>query len=136
MDLTTLTQGAMAIAGTVAVPIAVMFTRRALALAEQRLDIHVSAQSEAAIERAAAAGAGLLTAKLAAGAMRLDDVHLGNQHVEQAVVAAMNIAGEAAVESGLTRDALAARIVGAVGKALGEDPTVPTVPVTKPTAAS
>lgn len=136
MDLTSLAE----IAGAVAVPLAGLLMNKAIELGRQRLHLDISAQTAAEIDKAAEAGAGMLTARLAAGKMDLSHVSLGNQNVDDAVTVAMNVAGQAAVDAGLTRDVLAGKIVGLVGNAIGEDPTVPTVPAvpavpaTKPAA--
>lgn len=128
MDLNTALQGALSLALTIGTPIAMILAKRAIALAETRLHLTVSAANETKILQAVNVGAGMITAKLAAGQMTLPDVHMGNEHVASAVTMALDIAGAAGVQAGLTRDVLAAQIVGAVGHALGEDPTVPTVP--------
>lgn len=132
MDLTPIAE----VVGMCAVPIASMLARDAVQLARQRFRLDVSAQTATAIERAANAGAGMLTARLASGQMDLSHVSLGSKHVDDAVTVAMTVAGAAGVEAGITRETLAGMIVGQVGRALGQDPTVPTVPPAKPPGAT
>jgi hypothetical protein len=93
----------------------------------------MSAADEAVIENAVAAGAGVLRAKLATGEMKLPDLSLGNAHVDQAAQTALDVAGAVGAATNLTKDQIAARIVGMVGHALGDDPAVPSVaPVAPP----
>lgn len=129
IDLTPLVQGAVVVAAIVVPPLALLLWRRGLILAEKKFHFQLDAKDEATVEMAIGAGAGMIRADLASAQISPVQVSLGSPSIDQAVSAAMNIAASAGSASGITRDEIATRIVGAVGHALGDDPTVPSAPV-------
>lgn len=136
MDLNFLAQQGLDIAGMVAVPVSLMLARRALVLAEARFHFTLSAANEAKLEAAIAAGAGIVRADLASGKIALPDVAVSSPAIDAAAIAAMNVLGAAIDALGITKEGIAAAIVGAVGHALAEDPTVPSVRSHRSTTSS
>lgn len=87
------------------------------------------------VQDAVQTAAGGLMLKLASGAMHLGDVTTGHPTVVLAADAAMGRVGEAASNlGGVTPESMAALVVGAVGRALASDPTVPTIASTVATS--
>jgi hypothetical protein len=124
--------GAAAVLAVTLPAIFSMVARRMLKLAETRLQLQVSAQTEAELGVAIDTASGLLRAKLATGQMTLGDLRTGNPHVDAAVTTVLNVADKAVAVSGITKQEVADRVLGAVGHALGEDPTVPSIAVIPP----
>ncbi|WP_428485926.1 hypothetical protein [Rhodopila sp.] len=127
MDLNPILQFVIGVAAAAIVPVAALLAGRALRLAQARLHLALSARDQAAVMAAVSTGAGLMRARLATGAISLPDVHLGSAAVDQAASVAMNLITTSASASGLTQEDIAQRIVGSLGHALGEDPTVPSI---------
>lgn len=127
MDLSPIVTDAISVVSLVLVPIAGLLANKAISVAEKKFGLQVSQADEAAIDKAVSAGAGMLRAKLATGQMALPEVIFGNKHVEEVAETALDIAGAAGNATNITKAEIAARIVGAVGHALGEDPGVTSV---------
>ena len=132
MDLSPIANLALSMAGMVVVPIAGIVAHRAIDLAQKKLHLQMSIETQRQVEAAIDAGAGVLRAKLANGHITLSDVSFGNSHVDQAAGYALDIAGTAAITANVTKDSVAKAIIGAVGHALGDDPGVQSVLVTPP----
>ncbi len=129
MDLTPILDVILGIVSPVLTACAVMGVK--YLLAKTKLDL--TAQQQATILNAAQTGAGMVTMALSKGAMGLKDVHVGSAQVQAAADYVMTMAPAAAAGLGVTQAGIAQMIVGKVGKAIGEDPTIPTVPVPQPT---
>ena len=127
MDLNPLLQAIDGVAVLVVVPIAGILARRGIALMQDKLHIAVSSQDQAVVMQAVDAAAGVVRAKLATGAMTIGDVHLGSPHIDAVANAALDMVEAGAAGSKLDKEDVAHMIVGAVGHALGDDPTVPTL---------
>ena len=136
MDLTPIANLVMSVAAATIVPIAGLLVHKGISVAQARLHLQLSAADQAVIDTAVSTGAGLLRAKLVNGTMALPDVSLGNPHVDQAAQFALDVAEKSAWSTGVTRDDLAKRIIGAVGHALGQDPSVPSVLIPEATPAT
>ena len=127
MDVNPILNAALDIVLLVSAPVAVMLARAGIRVLRDKLHLDISAADEAALETAVQTGAGVLRADLATGKITLPDIQLGGPHVERAAQIAMNIAGQVAASSNLTKNDIAARIVASLGHALGDDPQVPSV---------
>ena len=94
--------------------------------------IKVTAQERAAILGAVQTSAGMLTTRLAQGAITLNDVKIGSPAVDAVVNHVTSSMVTAIASQKTTTDGIANMIIGAVGNKIGEDPTVPTIPATTP----
>ena len=127
MDLDAIANLTLSVAGMVVVPVATLVAHRLVGLAQKKLHLQVSIETQRQIDAAVTAGAGVIRAKLANGHVTLPDLAVGNPHIDQAAGYALDIAGTAAMSAGVTKDDVAKAIIGAVGHALGDDPSVPSV---------
>ena len=74
MDLSPIANLALSMAGMVVVPIAGIVAHRAIDLAQKKLHLQMSIETQRQVEAAIDAGAGVLRAKLANGHITLSDV--------------------------------------------------------------
>jgi hypothetical protein len=81
------------------------------------------------VQDAVATAAGGVLVKLASGAMNLTQVTATHPVLATLADTALARVPDAAAALGVTSDGMAAMVVGAVGRALVADPTVPTVAV-------
>ena len=139
MDLNPLVQSAGSILLSVLAAVALMLAKQALGLIQQRLHMTLSARTQDRILTEVAAvvstGTGMARAKLAAGFMPLSDVHTGSDSINivaQSLFAALSNEAKA---SGIGPDDIARMIVGGLGHALGQDPSVPSIAAPTPPAA-
>ena len=132
MDLSPILNDGVQIAAILVVPLAGILAGCIIQIANARLGLHLTDQENAAVEHAVAVGAGMIRAKLAAGVIAPIDITTGNVHVDAAANAAITIVDASIRASGVTKQSVADQIVGAVGHALGNDPTVPSVPAAGP----
>lgn len=127
MDFNPIVSGIGGVFSLVVIPIAGLLVNKAINVAQSKFGLQVSQADVAAVDSAVSAGVGMLRAKLVTGQMALPDVIFGNKHVDEVSQIALDIAGAAANATNITKAEIAGRIVGAVGHALGEDPSVPSV---------
>lgn len=125
--------------GTLGLILAGMLTwlaNRAIAALQARNLLHLTDQQRAAVLGAVQTGAGILSADLARGVLPLAEMRIGSRQVRSVAQQALAAVPVAAAALGMTEAGAAAMVVGAVGRALGQDPTVPTVPVLVATTAA
>ena len=132
MDISPILNDALQIVALLVVPLAAILGSWGMQILSARLGIRLDEKDAAAVQNAVSVGAGMIRAKLAAGTVAPIDLHTGNAHVDDAAEAAMAIVDASVEASGVTRQSIADQIVASVGHALGNDPTVPSVPVPVP----
>lgn len=97
--------------------------------------LHLTDQQRAQVLGAVQTGAGILVADLARGVTPLERVNISSDQVRALAARAVAAVPEAAAGLGVTEAGAAAMIVGAVGRAIAADPTIPTVAVVTKTEA-
>ena len=95
MDLDAIANLTLSVAGMVVVPVATLVAHRLVGLAQKKLHLQVSIETQRQIDAAVTAGAGVIRAKLANGHVTLPDLAVGNPHIDQAAGYALDIAGTA-----------------------------------------
>lgn len=131
MDLNPLVQSAGSIVLSVLAAVALMLAKQLLGLIQQRLRLTLSDQTQGRILNevgtVVAIGVGMARAKLAAGFMPLADVHTGSDSINVIAQALFGALSAEAKASGIKPDDITRMIVGGIGHALGDDPSVPSI---------
>lgn len=114
LDLTPITTPLIETAGAIMTLVLARYVPRIIQNLEDRVNIHLTDQQNAALANAVTTGAGVIETKLDQKVMDISHVNIINDHVmEQAKIAIQNL-GDVAVTMGLTPLSVANMIVGAV----------------------
>nr|WP_294550040.1 hypothetical protein [uncultured Rhodopila sp.] len=143
MDLNPIVQDAFQVVALALLPSILTLLGFGLRQLQARWKFTVSQQLQDAIASDIASvvntGIGWGRAKLASGEMQLTHVTTGNPFIDQIATAGLAMLSANARASGISADDLARRIVGGIGHAVGNDPSVPTIapaPVLAPESAT
>jgi hypothetical protein len=106
----------------------IIWVPRAINAVETRTGLHLNDSDRAAIQDAAQNAAGLLVGQVYQGAITHEDLHLGNQHVADAINHVLTALPATLARQGVTAETIGNMVLGKTKLALSADTSIrPTV---------
>lgn len=122
----------LTIIGIVIASVGAKLAVRALQFVERRLHLQVTDQANQVLADEVTNAAGAILSHISAGSAQVSDVHFHSTLVREMATGILNRTYETAGRLGLTKDDVAAKIVGVTMAMISADPTIQTIQPKEP----